>query len=91
MECYEGMIVGEHCLDRDLVVNIQKVKAFTNIRAPGRDRNLEIAPSTKLSLEDSIEYINPDELVEVTPKHIRLRKRLMSEYERRCVRRQTTS
>jgi GTP-binding protein len=86
-ECYEGMIVGEHCLDTDLVVNIQKCKMLTNIRAAGRDRNLEIAPPVKFTLEEAIEYIDDDELVEVTPKHIRLRKRLLTEYERKCVRR----
>jgi GTP-binding protein len=90
-ECYEGMIVGEHCLDSDLVVNIQKCKAFTNIRAAGRDRNLEIAPAVQMSLEEAIEYITKDELVEVTPLHIRLRKRLLSESERKRVRRQAAS
>jgi GTP-binding protein len=87
-ECYEGMIVGEHCLDTDLVVNIQKCKAFTNIRAAGRDRNLVIAPAVKMSLEEAIEYIGPDELVEVTPLNIRLRKRILSENDRKLVRRQ---
>ena len=87
-ECYEGMIVGEHCLDTNLVVNIQKCKPFTNIRAPGRDRNLEIAPCVRLSLEESIEYIADDELVEVTPRHVRLRKRLLREFPRRRVRKQ---
>jgi GTP-binding protein len=87
-ECYEGMVVGEHCLDSDLVVNIQKVKPFTNIRAAGRDRNTNIAPAVTLSLEEAIEYITEDELVEVTPRHIRLRKRLLREFERKRVRRQ---
>ncbi len=86
-DCYEGMIVGEHCLDTDMVVNIQKSKMLTNIRAAGRDRNLEIAPPVRFTLEEAIEYIADDELVEVTPKHIRLRKRLLTEYERKCVRR----
>jgi GTP-binding protein len=88
-ECYEGMIVGEHCLDSDLVVNIQKAKEMTNMRAAGSDRNLVIAPSVRLSLEQAIEYIADDELVEVTPKFIRLRKRLLKEFERKRVRRQT--
>ena len=88
-ECYEGMIVGEHCLDTALLVNIQKCKPFTNIRAAGRDRNLDIAPAVRMSLEEAIEYIGDDDLVEVTPKHIRLRKRLLKEYERKCVRRRT--
>jgi GTP-binding protein len=70
-----------------MVVNIQKSKMLTNIRAAGRDRNLEIAPPVRFTLEEAIEYIADDELVEVTPKHIRLRKRLLTEYERKCVRR----
>jgi GTP-binding protein len=82
-ECYEGMIVGEHCLDSDLVVNIQKGKQLTNIRAAGSDRNLKIAPAQNLSLEEALEYIKDDELVEVTPNHIRLRKRYLSENERK--------
>ncbi len=90
-ECYEGMIVGEHCLDTDLVVNIQKSKPFTNVRSQIRDRNLVIAPAVQMSLEDAIEYIAADELVEVTPLHIRLRKRLLSENERKRVRRQAAS
>jgi GTP-binding protein len=88
-ECYEGMIVGEHCLDTDLIVNIQRAKEMTNIRAAGSDRNLVIAPSVRLSLEQAIEYIADDELVEITPKYIRLRKRLLKEFERKRVRRQT--
>jgi len=88
IDCYEGMIVGEHCLDSDLVVNIQKAKAFSNVRAAGRERNLEVAPPVLMSLEEAIEYIAADELVEVTPKHIRLRKRLIKEYDRKQVRRQ---
>jgi GTP-binding protein len=87
-ECYEGMIVGEHCLDTDLTVNIQKAKMMTNIRAAGSDRNLVIAPSVRMSLEQAIEYIADDELVEITPKFVRLRKRLLKEFERKRVRRQ---
>jgi GTP-binding protein len=87
-ECYEGMIVGEHCLDSDLVVNIQKCKMLTNVRAAGRDRNLDIAPALKFTLEEAIEYIAEDELVEITPLNIRLRKRILSENDRKRVRRQ---
>jgi GTP-binding protein len=87
-ECYEGMIVGEHCLDSDLVVNIQKCKMLTNVRAAGRDRNLDIAPAIKFTLEEAIEYIAEDELVEITPLNIRLRKRILSENDRKRVRRQ---
>lgn len=82
-ECYEGMIVGEHCIDKDLVVNIQKTKQLTNVRAAGSDRAMKIAPPHKMSLEESLEYIADDELVEVTPKHVRLRKRVLNEKERK--------
>jgi GTP-binding protein len=86
-DCYEGMIVGEHCIDKDLVVNIQRTKQLTNMRASGSDRNMKIAPAQRMSLEESLEYIADDELVEVTPKHIRLRKKLLSENERKRQRR----
>ncbi|MCQ2352148.1 MAG: translational GTPase TypA [Victivallaceae bacterium] len=83
VECYEGMIVGEHCKEGDLVVNVQRAKQLTNLRAAGSDRNMKIAPARKLSLEQALEYINDDELVEVTPKSIRLRKLYLTELERR--------
>ena len=83
MDCYEGMIVGEHCKDNDLVVNIQKEKQLTNMRAAANDKNIKIIPARKLSLEQALEYINDDELVEVTPLNIRLRKMLLTELERR--------
>ncbi len=83
VECYEGMIVGEHCKEGDLVVNVQKAKQLTNMRAAGSDRNMKIAPARKMSLEQALEYINDDELVEITPVNIRLRKMLLSELERR--------
>ena len=82
-DCYEGMIVGEHCKEGDLVVNVQRAKQLTNLRAAGSDRNMKIAPARKMSLEQALEYINDDELVEVTPKNIRLRKLYLSELERR--------
>jgi GTP-binding protein len=82
-ECYEGMIVAEHCLDKDLPVNVQKAKQLTNVRASGSDRAMKIAPAQKLSLEEALEYIADDELVEVTPNHIRLRKRYLTENERK--------
>ena len=82
-DAYEGMIVGEHCKDNDLVVNVQRAKQLTNMRAAGSDRNMKIAPARKLSLEQALEYIEDDELVEVTPKNIRLRKILLTELERR--------
>ena len=82
-DAYEGMIVGEHCKDDDLVVNVQRAKQLTNMRAAGSDRNMKIAPARKMSLEQALEYIEDDELVEVTPLNIRLRKFFLSELERR--------
>lgn len=73
-ETYEGMIVGEHCKDNDLPVNLQKGKELTNMRAAGSDRKLKIAPAVHLSLEQAVEYIADDELVEITPHFLRLRK-----------------
>lgn len=84
---YAGMVSGEHCKDGDLVVNLQKGKQLTNVRAAGSDRNLSIAPPRKMSLEEALEFIADDELVEVTPMSIRLRKRLLSEADRRRQRR----
>jgi GTP-binding protein len=84
---YEGMISGEHCKEGDLVVNLQKGKQLTNVRAAGSDRNMQIAPPRRMSLEEALEFIADDELVEVTPESIRLRKRLLTEAERRRQRR----
>ena len=81
--CYEGMIVGEHCIDSDLVVNLQKAKQMSNVRSSGTDRAMKIAPATKLSLEEALEYIASDELVEITPDNIRLRKFFLKEVERK--------
>ncbi len=88
-DCYEGMIVGEHCKEGDLVVNVQRGKQLTNMRAAGSDRNLKIIPARKLSLEQALEFIEDDELVEVTPKNIRLRKVYLTELERRRMRGRT--
>ncbi len=85
-ETYEGMIVGQHCTTDDLEVNLQKAKKLTNMRAAGSDRNLKIAPAQKLSLEESLEYINSDEFVEITPLNIRMRKQYLTELERRRMR-----
>jgi GTP-binding protein len=73
-ETYEGMVVGEHSREGELMVNLQKTKNLTNVRASGTDRNLKIAPHVEMSLEQALEYIEDDELVELTPKSIRLRK-----------------
>lgn len=80
---YEGMIVGEHNRDNDLEINILKGKQLTNMRASGTDENIKLTPPREFTLEETLSYINPDELVEVTPKSIRLRKRLLTANERK--------
>lgn len=82
-EVYEGMIVGEHSRDNDLVVNITKAKQLTNVRAAGSDENLLLTPPRKITLEQAINFIADDELVEVTPQQIRLRKRVLTEGDRK--------
>ncbi len=82
-DVYEGMIVGIHARDNDLVVNPLKAKQLTNIRAAGKDDNILLTPPVKHSLERALEFINDDELVEITPGTIRLRKKLLKEYERK--------
>lgn len=82
-ETYEGMVVGEHCKDNDLPVNLQKGKELTNMRAAGSDRKMKIAPAVKLSLEQALEYIADDELVEVTPHFLRMRKIYLTLDERK--------
>ena len=80
---YEGMIIGIHSRDNDLVVNPIKEKKLTNVRASGKDEHIDLVPPIELSLEYAVEFIADDELVEVTPKSIRLRKRYLQEHERR--------
>ena len=80
---YEGLIVGIHSRQNDLVVNPTKAKQLTNIRAAGSDENIALTPPVRLSLEQALEFIDDDELVEVTPESIRLRKKLLKESERR--------
>jgi len=82
-EVYEGMIVGIHSRSNDLVVNPTRAKQLTNIRAAGSDENLLLTPPVRFSLEQALEFIDEDELVEVTPKAIRLRKKLLTEQARR--------
>jgi GTP-binding protein len=82
-EVYEGMLVGIHSRANDLVVNPTKGKQLTNIRAAGTDENLILTPIQKMTLEQALEFIADDELVEVTPKSIRLRKKLLTENERK--------
>jgi len=80
---YEGMIVGIHSRDNDLVVNPIKEKKLTNVRAAGKDDNVLLTPPIKLTLEYAVEFIDDDELVEVTPKSIRVRKRFLKAHERK--------
>lgn len=82
-EVYEGMIIGIHTRDNDLVVNVTKEKQLTNIRASGSDENIILSTPIRLPLEYALEFIEEDELVEITPKNIRLRKRFLKEHERK--------
>jgi GTP-binding protein len=77
VDVYAGMIVGEHNRENDLFVNATRAKKLTNIRAAGRDENIILTPVAPMSLEKAIEFIRDDELVEVTPQHIRLRKSVL--------------
>ena len=80
---YEGMVIGIHSRDNDLVVNPIKGKQLTNIRASGTDEAVTLTPPVQLTLESAIEFITDDELVEITPQNIRIRKRLLLEHERK--------
>jgi GTP-binding protein len=80
---YEGMIIGIHSRDNDLVVNPIKEKKLTNVRSSGKDEHIDLVPPIQMTLEYAVEFISDDELVEVTPKSIRLRKRYLQEHERR--------
>lgn len=82
-EVYEGMVIGLHNRDNDLVVNPTKAKQLTNMRASGSDENIILTPAVRHSLEQALEFIDDDELVEVTPNFIRLRKKFLKENERR--------
>ena len=88
---YEGMIIGIHSRDNDLVVNPIKGKQLTNVRASGTDEAVRLVPPIKMSLEYAVEFIDDDELVEVTPKSIRLRKRHLQEHERRRASRESAN
>ena len=80
---YEGMIIGIHSRDNDLVVNPIKGKKLTNVRASGTDEAVRLTPPIKLTLESAVEFIDDDELVEITPQNIRIRKRHLLEHERK--------
>ncbi len=82
-DCYEGMIVGESAKEGDMVVNVAKTKNLGNQRSSGADKAIALTPPVRFTLEEALEYIDEDELVEVTPHHIRLRKRILSTVERR--------
>lgn len=82
-ECYEGMIVGESAKEGDMVVNVEKAKSLGNQRSSSADKAIQLTPPVTFTLEEALEYIEDDELVEVTPKSIRLRKRLLSATDRR--------
>ena len=83
IDVYTGMIVGEHSRENDLVVNVCKGKKLTNMRASGSDDSVKLAPPKDFTLELALEYIEDDELVEITPESIRLRKKYLDENERK--------
>ena len=80
---YEGMVIGIHSRDNDLVVNPIKEKKLTNVRSSGKDDAIDLVPPIKLTLEYAVEFIADDELVEVTPQSIRIRKRYLKETDRK--------
>jgi len=90
-EVYEGMVIGIHSRDNDLVVNPLKAKQLTNIRAAGTDENIILTPPIKMSLEQALEFIDDDELVEVTPVSVRVRKKFLLEHERKRASRQVVA
>jgi len=83
VEVYEGQVVGLHSRNNDLVVNPLKGKQLTNVRASGKDESINLEPPIRLTLESAIEIIDDDELVEITPENIRVRKKLLKEHERK--------
>jgi GTP-binding protein len=82
-QVYEGQVVGENCRAGDLVVNVVRAKKLTNVRASGKDENAQVRPVREMSLEAALEYIEEDELVEITPKTVRLRKAMLDENDRK--------
>jgi GTP-binding protein len=83
VQVYEGMIIGIHSRENDLVVNPIKTKKLTNMRASGKDEAVVLTPPIELTLEYAVEFIADDELVEVTPQSIRIRKRYLTENDRK--------
>lgn len=82
-QLYEGMIIGINSRDNDLVVNPVRTKQLTNVRSSGKDDAIMLVPPIQITLESAVEFISDDELVEITPKSIRLRKRYLKEHERK--------
>jgi len=82
-QVYEGQVVGEHCKEKDIPVNVVRSKPLTNIRASSKDEAARVRPARKMSLEAAMEYIQEDELVEICPSSIRIRKSLLKEADRR--------
>ena len=89
-QVYEGQVVGEHCKDRDIHVNVIRQKKLTNMRAAAKDSSVTLKTAWKPELEEALEYIEHDEVVELTPRPIRLRKRILKETDRRRERRQAS-
>jgi GTP-binding protein len=85
---YEGQVVGEHCRDNDLPVNVCREKKLTNMRAAGAEKSIILKPPRLMTLEQALEYIEDDELVEITPAAIRLRKGILKENDRKKFARQ---
>ena len=90
-QVYEGQVVAEHCRDNDLPVNVCREKKLTNVRASTAEKGVPIKPPRQMTLEQALEYIEEDELVEVTPKSIRMRKIYLKEADRRKYARQAAS
>ncbi len=82
-ELYTGQIIGENNKDDDLLVNAQKAKQLSNMRASGTDRKMRVAPPVIMGIEETLEHINADECVEITPNHIRMRKLMLDENDRK--------
>jgi GTP-binding protein len=87
---YQGQVVGEHCKEKDIPVNVAKSKQLTNVRASGKDDAAKVRAVRKMSLEVALEYIQEDELVEICPHSVRIRKRLLKEADRRRQGRKTS-
>nr|XP_023905493.1 uncharacterized protein LOC112017259 [Quercus suber] len=85
METYDGMIVGEHSRDTDLDINPSRAKELTNVRAASKDENVKLSPPRLMTLEEAIGYVASDELIEVTPKAIRLRKKYLDVNKRKTL------